>query len=335
MMPKTKARMPDCRRSLIRKACLLLLLWPLMAQAGFKIRSVKTAGRTYLSLGDIATYYGLKAGVRGDTIVLYGKEQRLEFTENSRKAMVNGILVHLQFAPRTYNGALVVSNQDFQSFLDPVMRPWGIGRKPVQKVMLDVGHGGKDTGANGSRLKEKDLNLILARRVQAMLEQYGYTVLLTRTDDRYLSLDERTSIAKKRGADLFISIHNNSATAKAVHGIETYLVTPQNGASIHRREPEKTEVPGNAYDRYNARLAYCIHRRLMGYSDAVDRGLKYRRFAVLRTAPCPAVLLETGFLSHAGEEARLATEAYQNNLALAIAHGIVDYHRSITVGPGE
>ena len=155
------------------------------------------------------------------------------------------------FAPRMHKGTLTLSHQDFRYFVDPVLRPWGIGKKPVRRIVLDVGHGGQDDGAKGTKLLEKNINLMLARRVKSMLEQYRYEVLLTRKDDSFPSLDARTKMAKAKGADLFISIHNNSATVKTVNGIETFLVTPQYGASIHKNDVEKTKVAGNANDAYN------------------------------------------------------------------------------------
>ncbi|HAR65032.1 MAG TPA: hypothetical protein DCR55_02305 [Lentisphaeria bacterium] len=314
---------------------LALLTFAATANSGFTIHSAKIAGRTYVYVADVARYYGFQAGMRGETAVLRNDQRTIEFTNNSRKAYFDGVLVTLMFAPRMHKGTLTLSHQDFRYFVDPVLRPWGIGKKPVRRIVLDVGHGGQDDGAKGTKLLEKNINLMLARRVKSMLEQYRYEVLLTRKDDSFPSLDARTKMAKAKGADLFISIHNNSATVKTVNGIETFLVTPQYGASIHKNDVEKTKVAGNANDAYNGLLAYSIHRRLISYTKANDRGVKYRRFKVLRDAHCPAVLLETGFLSNRKEEALLANEGYQNKLARAITHGIVEFHRGITVGPGE
>ena len=312
---------------------LVLLFCGLRSEAAFEIRSMTVKGRVYVPLNDIAKYYGLQIWRSGDRVMLYSNRHRVQFNKGKRKMHIDKIMSYLFFPMMRHQNVDCVSAEDFTLFLDPILRPWGLPDRPVRTVMLDPGHGGKDPGATGKRYKEKNLNLAMARQVANLLRAKGYNVVFTRSDDSYPTLSQRSQQAKAAKADLFISIHNNSTVTKTVTGIECYLVTPKGTNSIHRQTPEKTSVPGNAHDRHNALLGYEIHRRLIHNTQGNDRGIKYRRFEVLMNAPCPAILIEGGFLSNDKEEYLLGHPAYQARLCSAIADGIVAYDQGLRMAP--
>ena len=171
-------------------------------------------------------------------------------------------------------------------------------------VTVDPGHGGKDPGAIGiGGLQEKDVVLDISLRVARLLEQQGVQVLLTRGDDRFISLNGRTAMANRARADLFVSIHANaiSMSRPDVNGFEIY------------------------YYSSGLRLAQTIHRSVMQSINIRDRGVRQARFYVLRNSAMPAVLVETGFLTGREDAANLRQASHRRQMAEAIARGILLY----------
>jgi N-acetylmuramoyl-L-alanine amidase len=170
-------------------------------------------------------------------------------------------------------------------------------------VAIDPGHGGRDPGAVGIRgVQEKDIVLPIAQRVAEILEQKGVQAILTRTSDYELDLEPRVQLARRENANLFVSIHANAIDNRPdVNGLETYHY--ENGL----------------------RLAQTIHNSILQNLDIRDRGVRQARFYVLRRNPMPAVLVEVGFVTGRQDAPRLATTDYQNQMAEAIARGILQY----------
>ncbi|EPX55974.1 N-acetylmuramoyl-L-alanine amidase [Cystobacter fuscus DSM 2262] len=216
----------------------------------------------------------------------------------------------------------------------------------VRRVVIDAGHGGHDTGAISRKgLKEKDVTLAISRKLARELRERGLEVLLTRDEDRYLKLEERARLANDTRGDLFISIHCNSATTSKLRGIETYtLNTSADRYSIRlaARENASSEkgisdlqfiladLATKANTEESTRLANQVQRNLVShlsanYSGVKNLGTKEALFYVLLGARMPAILVETSFLSHPEEEKRLASEAYQDEVAQAIAQGVEDF----------
>lgn len=213
----------------------------------------------------------------------------------------------------------------------------------VRRVIIDAGHGGHDTGAIGPKgTREKDVALIIAKKLAARLEEAGLEVLLTRDDDTYVKLEDRTRFANRQKGDLFISVHCNAAPNKTMRGIETYtLNTSSNRYSIRlaARENSTTErgvgdlqyiladLATKANTGESAHLADRVQRSLVrnlsgSYKGVKDLGTKEALFFVLLGAKMPAILVETSFLSHPEEEARLADDDYQQSVADSIAEAV-------------
>ena len=215
----------------------------------------------------------------------------------------------------------------------------------VQRVVIDPGHGGRDYGAPGALpgLHEKDFALeiskVLARKIQRDL---GLEVIMTRTDDTYMTLEERTAVANTERADLFISIHANASRNSNAHGIETYflnLTTDDESIAVAAREnatsrkniSELQEILNdllqNAKINESSRLATYVQRSMYqkasaSYNPVADRGVKYAPFYVLLGAQMPSILVETGFISNPREARRLMDPEYQKTLCNGIVEGI-------------
>jgi N-acetylmuramoyl-L-alanine amidase len=195
-------------------------------------------------------------------------------------------------------------------------------------VVIDPGHGGTDTGAMGQKLSEKTVVLDIARRVRERLRRLNIDVRLTRDTDTALTLSERTAAAQQQGATLFLSIHMNSARNASASGLETYVVTAPGFVSTAGENGASGAEPGNRFDADSIVLAYETHRAVLEQTGAADRGVKHARFDVLSQAPCPAALIECGFLSNAYEENMISMKAYRGVLAEGIADGIMAYIRN-------
>jgi N-acetylmuramoyl-L-alanine amidase len=177
---------------------------------------------------------------------------------------------------------------------------------------------------------EKTFALDVALRLRSLLEAKGYQVVLTRADDRFIALSERPALANRARADLFVSIHFNSAPS-SVQGTEVFTFAPQGQRSVESwaagasDDRERTADPSNRFDAWNAIAAHALHGALLAKLGTADRGQKIRHLAVLRGLNCPGVLVEAAFLSHPAEVQRVATPAYRQRIAEGIADGVVAY----------
>jgi N-acetylmuramoyl-L-alanine amidase len=220
---------------------------------------------------------------------------------------------------------------------------------PVRTVVLDPGHGGKDPGAVSGKFYEKNITLDLAQRVAVRLRKYlDCQVLLTRSADVFVPLEERTAFANTKGADLFVSIHVNSAANSKLNGVETYflnLATDEAAMRVAARENAASQrslndlqvilndLMTNSKINESNRLARIMQQQVMGSVRAkykvVDLKVKQAPFYVLMGAQMPAVLCEVGFISNPSERKRLGEAAYLNLLAEGIARGVVEYNKQL------
>ena len=178
-------------------------------------------------------------------------------------------------------------------------------------VVLDAGHGGNDAGAIWNDLYEKDLTLLITQKLAQLLADYGCTVITTREDDTYVSLQERVQIAQTQNADLFISIHLNSfEDDSGVNGIETYAAAESN---------ENCSLLANA-----------LHAGIIEETGAKDRGVKTdSNFYVLRHSTIPSCLIEVGFITSEIERPLLQNNAYQEEIISGIFQGVLHYWEEI------
>ena len=306
---------------------------PLESAPQKRIHSIRYSGRRWVNLNDVAAYYGMKLYVKGNNIYLYSRYSMAVFNVKKRAGSFNGIGIYWYFTPVKYKNVYYLSLQDFLYTLDPLLRPRSLKGKPVRTVMIDAGHGGKDTGAIGTnKAREKDITLAIALKLRRKLIRLGYAVRLTRARDTFPSLEQRVTLWKnaRPKPDLFISIHCNAAGNKKVSGVETFAATPLNVPSTNDTKLNTSASPGNAFSRNNNLLAYYVQRSLSKTLPKVtDRGVKHARFYVIRNVACPAILIETGFLSNNAECKKLSSDAYQEQVANSILRGILNYSAQV------
>jgi len=220
-------------------------------------------------------------------------------------------------------------------------------KKNNKVIVLDPGHGGKDPGAVGyKRYREKMVVLYVARYVRDYLQARGYTVYMTRSNDRFIKLSKRTRYANKKKADLFISIHANASKTKKAKGIETYFLSPSrsNRAKKVAAMENKADVDEMSFYGKQSFLMFMNNHKIIAsnklaidlqqgmllelrkhYKGIVDGGVREGPFWVLVGAQMPAVLIEVGFITNPKEAKRLVSKSYQKHIAKGIAEGIERY----------
>ncbi|WP_100967248.1 N-acetylmuramoyl-L-alanine amidase [Helicobacter pylori] len=222
-----------------------------------------------------------------------------------------------------------------------------IKRKKHKKIVLDAGHGGKDCGAMSANLVcEKDIVLEVVKFLHKELKKRGYSVLLTRDKDIYIDLVERTELANRKSADLFISVHANSVPKRSTsnaHGIETYFLSTARSERARKVAEQENKDDVNLMDYFSKslllnslntqrlivsnKLAIDVQYGMLqsirkNYPDVVDGGVREGPFWVLAGALMPSILIEIGYNSHAIESRRIQSKPYQKILAKGIADGI-------------
>jgi N-acetylmuramoyl-L-alanine amidase len=239
--------------------------------------------------------------------------------------------------------------EPFRVVVDIARNPPGAAaRSPrdISRVCVDPGHGGNDPGAIGAAgVKEKDVTLDIAHKVAAELSKDGLAVVLTRDDDRFVSLEDRTARANASGADLFVSVHCNAAPDRAHHGLETYVLDTTKddiAARVAARENATSQAATQEIGSilasmrladqatHSTHLAELLQRAALAsirdkYPRASDGGVKTAGFYVLVGARMPAVLFETSYMSNPTEEELLGGDEYRQRLADGIANAVKAY----------
>jgi N-acetylmuramoyl-L-alanine amidase len=213
----------------------------------------------------------------------------------------------------------------------------------VGRVVIDAGHGGKDTGSIGpTGYSEKDLVLDVAKRLKALIEtEIGAEVVMTRNDDTFVPLETRTAIANQQEADLFISIHANSSKTKTVRGVETFflnfttskesldLASRENAGSdksVHELSDLVKKIVLTEKVTESRELAERVQTAMSrAKGTGPDRGVKQAPFMVLIGATMPSILAEISFISNPDEEKVLRTPAYRQHLAEYLLDGVRSY----------
>ena len=189
------------------------------------------------------------------------------------------------------------------------LKSTSVSRPKISKgktVIIDPGHGGRDKGAVWGGVRESDLNLKTAFKLEYYLKQAGYRVVMTRRSDRYVSLRKRAAIANQYNNAVFVSIHYNATRETWVHGGETFHSGSKSG-------------------HY---LASSLQRNLVANCKVRNRGARYAGFSVIRNTNCAAALVECGFISNSRERARCNTSSFQDKAARAMLAGIQRWDRS-------
>lgn len=264
---------------------------------------------------------------------------RFTFEASQRDIYFDGARVHLGSPVLAAKGDFWVSKLDVIKIIAPLFRPGDHATLlPViasRLIVIDPGHGGYDPGAENRRvgINEKTMTLDVALRLKKILELQGWRVVLTREEDTELSKNKKADlalrgvVANQHKADLFISIHFNSAP-ESISGIETYSMTPQFMFSTGSEQGDdltKQAFPANRFDYANLLFGEKMHRAMLRELKTPDRGFKRGRWAVLRMLECPGVLVECDYLSNDAAARRVATPVFRQQIAESLADGVRDY----------
>ena len=232
---------------------------------------------------------------------------------------------------------------------DAVKEPQAAAKAPTNNnrtVVIDAGHGGHDSGAHSPYATEKHVVLSIALKLKALLEQQGVNVIVTRDNDHFLTLEERSEFATPE-RNLFISIHANSAESSQAQGVETWVfgrpldnslidiaIHENGGGALGEERTQQALITADSITgeilreeqlNYSLNLAESVQQQMVAATNAKNRGVKQNVFYVIRNARTPAVLVEVGFVNNPEEGRKLATDAYQQTLANALAKGIMDF----------
>src|SRR5438270_1379629 len=199
--------------------------------------------------------------------------------------------------------------------------------KPFAVVVLDPGHGSQDSGAMCGGVMEKDLTLDVARRIDRLLDAEGVATLMTRLGDTYVSLADRAAFGNRVNDGIFISIHFNEDNKPVASGVETYYAAHQlnSGSTFASWLPFFSRPPSNSPKPESQSLAGFIQEALVARTRSLDRGTQAKQFFVIANVTAPAVLIEGGFITNKDELLKLASEDYRDQLAAAVADGILRY----------
>lgn len=310
-------------------------LWTTGAVSSGRGNVFNVGGVEYRRADDFARSRGLQ--IRW---VTPRKSQRLSgsasitLEADSRVAVVNGVEVYLNWPVARGADTLLVSRQDIDSTLNPILNGTRSRTGKIRTIAIDPGHGGLDPGNREGRINEKTYTLLLARELGAQLTKAGFRVVYTRTGDSFVDLDDRAVMARKRGAHLLLSLHFNSVgsgSGASVRGAEVYCMTPARASSTNAQGKGSGtgSYPGNANDPQNIVLAYQMQKSLVTKLGAEDRGVRRARFAILRNATMPAVLIEGGYMSHPAEAKKIYSSEWRRQLAQAITSGVLAYRKIV------
>jgi N-acetylmuramoyl-L-alanine amidase len=288
------------------------------------------------------------------TATLTRDSHKINLRVGDTLVLVDGEPQQLKHPVDIYQGALVVPYRFKEQVIDNLFNEFYPQHKFTQAlskikiIVVDAGHGGNDPGAIGrTGLREKDVNLDIAKRLSRILSSNGVKVVMTRPTDRFISLYGRVEKANDSGADLFVSIHSNANRVRSLNGFEVYYVAPSVSDTTRALATAKSyrlNLQGASLASYALDLKATLWDMIYTYSrgqsidlsHAVCRaasnnlgvkilGVKGARYEILKGVFMPAVLIETGFLSNAIEERKLKNSYYRQRIAESIAQGIEDY----------
>lgn len=281
-------------------------------------------GIPYQSVNELCNFYKLDSGVRPSqkgTLALGNTDISLELGPGPLSMRLGGIPLSLSHPlARDSRGSLLISRLDWVMWLDPILRPTYIEhREPISTVIIDAGHGGRDSGSSFEGSSEKEVTLLVAQELRSRLEKAGFRVVLTRNGDFFVSDQQRVDTAREVPQAIFLSLHVNSADP-AARGPEVYRLAPPEDAAH--------PAPGNAEDARNAALSYALESALSSAAERVGAGCCYAHYSLLSSLRIPAVWVELGYGSHPLEAKLLVSQEYRGKLADALVRGITAFARA-------
>jgi len=340
----------------MKKYCLCILLILAIGCASVPARRVNTrANARYcptsalIDVNELCQKHDMRYGfdTLDDVVRIFSSEKEMRLLLNSSVGYFDGGIIYLKRAPIYSEGKIFIPAEIEKIFTSGLRVPF----KPpftIKTIVIDPGHGGKDPGAiSPTGLMEKEINLKVAKYLEDELRKRGFRVILTRSRDTFLTLEERVNVAKKYSADLFVSVHANSNRAKYVSGIEVYYLSPShfnsNERSIKLAKIDSVWPKGMTFSAkailwdllLTKNYAISVEFSQVLYSTFKNLGFKVKvprkgPYYVLKSAYVPSVLVEIGYLSNKYEEKVLRRTYYQKQIAESIALGIVSLNKTYT-----
>lgn len=303
----------------------------LLEKAEWRPRYYK--GRSYVSLQAVATYYGFSSvDLSGKQIAMSISDPPIRFdaTIGEKRVRLNGMVFYFSYPVISFGGnAAMLSSFDVANVLDPILRPKARRDPSVLKVVvLDPAGGGVEFGARSSYGTEKELTLSVARKMKPILENQGFTVILTREGDEAIFPLERIRMANLIHEEaVYISIRAQAGGTTS-RGIETSTLPPASTPPTFApdtAEVDKRFFPGNINERESMALATTMQSYLIAGTKAMDLGIKRIPSDAMRGIEMPAVVCMIGYLSHKEEGQKLSQDDYRNTIASSMAGGIKRY----------
>jgi len=293
---------------------------------------IHQGGRDYVSFSNVAHFYQFPEYTRvSHTVSLRKDRNAIRAQGGTSNLYINGVRFFTDFPILTNGTDELISAMDVSKIIEPIIRPNRVrNAHKIETVVLDPGHGGVDSGATNRWGAEKSFALDVAQYARLQLMHAGYKVEMTRSNDKFISLEERAIFASHFPNSVFVSVHFN--TSGSAEGLETYALAPAGVTSNAANEVAVADTrwcSGNAQDEQNIALAAAIHATVLTRLSMFDRGVKHARFHVLRNVRVPALLIECGFLSNPAEGQRIATSFFRQEVGSAIAQGIQNYDAAI------
>jgi N-acetylmuramoyl-L-alanine amidase len=319
-------------------------------------------GITYLPLISLCQARGIDC--QYDTFtrnaVLTRGAHKINLMVGETLVLVDGLAQHLKHPVEIYQGTVVVPYRFKEQVIDTLFKEFYPGAKTaiplggMRRIIVDAGHGGFDPGAIGrTGLREKAVNLDVAKRLAKLLGEEGVRVIMTRSSDTFIPLGRRVDIANNSQGDLFISIHTNANRVKSLSGFEVYYISPYaddagralwaarnvalglDSACLASNSVNLKAILWDMIYTYNRaesiELARSICRTINRNLNTEILGIKGARFEVLRGVRMPAVLVEIGFLSNSREEKMLKNSYYRQKIAESIIEGIKYYAQGLAL----
>ncbi len=313
-------------------------LLPASPASPFVWNTTLANGQEYVRSAEVAAFYrfdrhyesGWTTWFRSPTLAMGWEVDTSVLTINDTRFILSSPVLRR-------DGEVLVSRVDLVKWIDPLLRPTHVREtEDFDTVVVDPGHGGIDFGTRGRLGDEKEYALDLGLRLRDALVRRGVRVVMTRQTDTAVPKGVRGELATEVGRSVLVSLHFNQNNSPAVHGVETYAMTPVGLRSSNDARPGLEAALGfNGNRRENASLALAaaVQSQLLHRLGAADRGVRRARFAVLKDAARAGILVEGGYLSNPAENARVHLPEYRARMATAIAEGVMQYRDAVRARP--
>ena len=277
---------------------------------------------------------------KGEELQLTNRWTRLRFQKDSDRVNFNDVEFRLSDRIPIEGGRFRVSQRDIDSLIAPLLAPPKRSIRPIRRIAINAGHGGRDPGNMEGRRMEKTYTLDLAIDLARHLKAAGFQVVFVRSSDQFIALPDRAAAANRAEADLYVSLHFNGFDGPgndAVQGLETYCLTPAGAPSSNdsKRSGRMAGFDANRFDRENITLAHQVHRAILDQTPLADRGVRRARFKELTLLRMPGLLIEGGYMTHPGDTRLMDSRKSRDQRAAAIADGILRHKRLVERGAPE